>query len=460
MRCVSFPASTHRSSPSKVRRFYAALFALVLATRLCHSGIVWVEEGYALAAAREMLAGKTLYADIWFDKPPLFPGFYLLFGAMTGVPLRIAGALFVTLSAWSLGRFARSLWGETEERFAAAILAFFLTFGIPATVMVIGPDLMLIPLQAAGVLAAWRGNALAAGLVAGFGMLINGKMLFLLPACFVARPLWVAGFVAPQLILLPVAREYWLEVWAWGMMYSRDTFVTDAFGEGLKRTLNWIGFHVSIAAGAIFTLRTESNKRRWLLWIALAALAMIAGFRFFPRYYFLLLPPLVLLAARAASCRRWLICLLMIPLIRFGPRYVTLAADLVQGRPHQWADLAMEQDSRAAAQHIRGSLFVWGYRPEIYALAGRPAATMFLDSQPLTGVLADRHLTSSVPTAPNLAAENRAKLVQSNPDWIVDGLGPYNPKLAITEFPDLREWLVRYEEVQRTGGLIVYRRRP
>ncbi len=448
-------------------RFYAALFALVLAARLCHSGIVWAEEGYPLAAAREMLwAGKTLYADIWFDKPPLFPGFYLLFGALTGVPLRIAGALFVTLNAWSLGRFARSLWSEREERLAAALLAFFLTFGIPASVMVIGPDLMLIPIQAAAVLAAWRGNALAAGLVAGFGMLINGKMLFLLPACFVARPLWLVGLIAPQLILLPVAREYWLEVWAWGAMYSRDTFVGDAFSEGARRTLNWAGFHITLAAGAVFALRGEIEKRRWLLWMALALIATIAGFRFFPRYYFLLLPPFVLLAARAAASRRWLLCLLLIPLIRFGPRYATLAADLIQGRPHQWADLAMEQDSREAAAYILNrpestyGLLVWGYRPEIFALSAQHASTSFLDSQPLTGVLADRHLTSAIPTAPNLAAQNRAKLIQTNPDWIVDGLGPYNPKLAITEFPDLRDWLARYEKVHETKGTIIYRRKP
>jgi hypothetical protein len=151
---------------------------------------------------------------------------------------------------------------------------------------------------------------------------------------------------------------------------------------------------------------------------------------------------------------------LLIPLIRFGPRYVTLAADLVQGRPHQWADLAMERDSREAARHVAGSVFVWGYRPEIYVMAKQPAATMFLDSQPLTGVLADRHLTSAVPTAPNLAAQNRAKLIQTNPDWIVDGLGPYNPKLAITEFVDLREWLSQYEAVHKTGGAVIYRRRP
>lgn len=57
------------------RLYYALLFAVVLLLRLCHRDIVWVEEGYPLAAAAEMLRGKALYSEIWFDKPPLFPAF-------------------------------------------------------------------------------------------------------------------------------------------------------------------------------------------------------------------------------------------------------------------------------------------------------------------------------------------------------------------------------------------------
>ena len=171
------------------RAYYGLLFAMVLLLRLCHRDIVWVEEGYPLAAAAEMLRGKVLYSEVWFDKPPLFAGFYMLWGALAGWPLRVAGALYVLLSAWAIGRLARHVWSEREERFAAALTAFSLTFGIPATVMVIGPDLMLIPIQSAAVLAAWRGQAFAAGLLAGTGMLINGKMLILLPVMIVFRPL-------------------------------------------------------------------------------------------------------------------------------------------------------------------------------------------------------------------------------------------------------------------------------
>lgn len=445
------------------RAYYALLGAAILLFRLTHSGIVWVEEGYPLAAAAEMLRGKSLYADIWFDKPPLFPGFYLLWGALAGWPLRVAGAIYVLLSAWAIGRVARHLWGDREERIAAGLIAFTLTFGIPATVMVIGPDLMLIPLQAAAVLAAWRGQALAAGLLAGFGLLVNGKMLLLLPAMLVWRPLWLAGFVAPQVVLLPAAEAYWMQVWAWGAMYSRDTFVANPAAEGLRRTLNWAGFHASIVIGAAWGLWEEPSRRRWLIWLVCGAAAVVAGFRFAPRYYFLVLPPLVLLAARGlATGRRWiLLALLLIPFVRFAPRYAELGAGLLTGQSSSWQDLAMERDSRAATALLEGpgDLLVWGYRPEIYVLSGKSAATRFLDSQPLTGVLADRHLTISQPSAPQWASANRAELARTQPQWIVDGLGPYNPQLAITQYDDLKAWFSAYEEVGRTSGSIVYRRK-
>ena len=120
----------------------------------------------------------------------------------------------------------------------------------------------------------------------------------------------------------------------------------------------------------------------------------------------------------------------------------------------------MNQDSRAAADRIgnHGTLLVWGYRPDIYAYTRMKAGTRYLDSQPLTGVLADRHLTNSEVIAPELAAGNRHELSTTSPDWIVDGLALYNPSLAISNYPDLRAWLAKYHEVARTRGTIIYRR--
>ena len=104
------------------------------------------------------------------------------------------------------------------------------------------------------------------------------------------------------------------------------------------------------------------------------------------------------------------------------------------------------------------TLFIWGYRPEIYVYARVPAATLYLDSQPLTGVPADRHLTSSEPVETVEAARRRAGLTRSTATFLLDGLGPYNPQLAVTAYPELREWLAKYSEIGRVGQTIVYRR--
>ena len=55
---------------------------------MCHVRILWEGDTLPLAAAGQMLHGKALYRDIWFDKPPLVPVFYLLSGARDGWALR------------------------------------------------------------------------------------------------------------------------------------------------------------------------------------------------------------------------------------------------------------------------------------------------------------------------------------------------------------------------------------
>ena len=101
-------------------------------------------------------------------------------------------------------------------------------------------------------------------------------------------------------------------------------------------------------------------------------------------------------------------------------------------------------DSRAAAAIVRevarpgDGMLVWGYRPDVFVFAHVPAATPYLDSQPLTGVLADRHLTTSKPSITDLIRGNLNEVANARPAIIVDGLGPLNPELSVTQFPDLQ----------------------
>ena len=455
-----------RSAIQRDKFILVLLFLGLLAARLCHSAVVWVEEAYPTAAAIQILDGKALYREVWFDKPPLSALIYLLWDARIGVILRIAGAAFVFACCWMLWRFARDLWGPREGLAAALFLGFFLTFGIPSAVMALAPDLLMVLPHIAAVYLAWRGRPFLSGLVAGIALLVNAKAFFVLAAClfFAWRGAgWLlGGFRIPNIVaLIWFGRPYVDQVWRWGALYSEQTF---ALATGFIRTANWAGFQAALVVGAAVALWREGRWRwKMIAWLLLSLAAVAAGWRFFPRYYFQLLPVMALLAARGYTllgrCRVILLALLLIPLVRFGPRYAMLADDLAHNRPSNWSDLALNQDSQAVSDRIphTGTLLVWGYRPDVFAYTRMPAGSRFLDSQPLTGVLADRHLTSSQPVAPEWAARNRRELIANDPTWIVDGLGPLNPALAITNFPDLHDWLANYREVGRTRFSIIYR---
>src|SRR5215471_8697191 len=93
---------------------FLLLFLGLLVARLCHSQILWAEEGLSMAAAAQMETGKALYRDIWFDKPPLLAAVNLLWGARDGWLLRIAGAIYALLACWLVYLFADDMWGSQE----------------------------------------------------------------------------------------------------------------------------------------------------------------------------------------------------------------------------------------------------------------------------------------------------------------------------------------------------------
>lgn len=455
--------------------FFLILSIGLLASRLSHARILWVEEAYPLAAASQVKMGKALYRDIWFDKPPLLAVVYLVGGARHGWPLRAAGALYALLACFLAYRFAGELWSETEARWAAALMAFFLTFDTPSAVIPLAADLLMLAPHLAAVYLAWRGRPFWSGATAGLAFAINAKGLFVLAACalwsYRSLPALAAGFVAPNLALAGwmwanrSLGAYYEQVWEWGRIYTASTFVENPFRNAVARTAAWMGFHAALVVGAFWTSRTVENRAKWIGWLGVSLFAVTLGWRFFPRYYFQLLPAMVLLAARGIPllpmrARIAVVGLaLLVPSVRFGPRYFQLAAG-----ERGWVDTAIDRDGREAAALVRSlaapgdTLFVWGFRPELYVYTGLPAASRFLDSQPLTGVPADRHLVDSTPVAPEMAAENRLELIRLQPTFILDGLGTYNPKLAITAYPDLAPWLSGYRVVAHSQATLIYRK--
>lgn len=459
--------------------FFALLFAVTLALRLCHVNILWADEDYHLAAGMQTLDGKLLYRDLWYDKPPLAALVYAAMGALQGWPLRLFDALFVlavTIAAW---RFARDLWGRREAFLAAGLMAFFLNFDLPAAIIPIAPDMFLLLPHIVAVHCAWKGKPLQAGLWCGIAFLFHAKGIFVLAACALltwrAVPALAAGFAIPNALALAglaaagALPPYFQQVWEWSAAYARSSPELHPWLNGLRRTADWLGFHAALAIGAAaFWWDNRKRENYWLAgWLALSFAGVALGARFFPRYFLPILPPMVLLASQALARRKavaWIAAVaLLVPAGRFGPRYVTLAHDLLTGRSTEWADIVLDRDSRAAAEMVNqrkrpgDTLFVWGYRPGIYVYTRMPVASKFWDSQALTGVPADRHLRDTQAVLPEQAAHNCTEFASSRPTFIVDSLSLANPRLAIDAYPELRQWLAQYRIVARTPMSIIYK---
>jgi hypothetical protein len=449
--------------------------AVVIAARLCHWHVLWADDNLPVAAAMEVARGKTLYRDVWFDKPPVVAWLNLLWGARAGLLLRLAGAAYVIAVALVSREVARAKWGEREGLLAALLAAFFLTFGLASAVIPLASDMLLILPHAAAIYFAWRGRAFWSGAAAGVGLLCSSKAVFVLAACALwcwrSAPLLILGFAAPNAIALGwmwmhgSVVDYYRQAWQWGSIYASSTFVANPWMEAVKRTADWAGFQAALVIGAAVAIVRGKNWRIFA-WVALCGAGVVLGLRFFPRYYFLLLPPMIVLASRGWTLLRKnrvamaaLVVSLAIPMVRFGPQYWKAAAG------GDWRDLAIDHDSKAAAAklhtfaHPGDTLFVWGFRPDIFIYSGLPAGTRFLESQAISGLLADRHLFSNAPVDADFLEANRRELIESRPVWVVDGIGMYNRAAGIAEQPYLRDWLGNYKEVARTDFSILYRLR-
>ena len=476
-----------RRQPEVTLIFFLVLFAITLALRLCHARILWTDEDYHLAAGIQTLHGKLLYRDLWYDKPPLAAWVYAGFGAVPGWPLRLFDAFYVLAICATMYRFARDLWSEREGFLAAGLLGFFLSFDNASAVIPIAPDFFMLWPHIAAVYCAWRGKAFQAGLLSAVAFLFHTKGLFVLAMCLLLAgraflPL-LAGFLLPTGAMLAVLAAagalngYIQQVWQWGLAYSQVSPLENPLWNAARRAADWLGFHAALVIGALWMWWRERLGRQWWIaaWCAMSFVSIALGTQFAPRYFLQLLAPLVLAASRGlsllldrAGVRRrvaWAVVVvtLMIPLNRFGPRYALLARDLFSGRAHQWRDVVLDQDDQALAARINESkrngdtLFVWGYRPGIFVYTRLAPGSKFWDSQPLTGVPADRHLFDSRPILPEWAARNRALLTASHPAFIVDGLSALNPRLALRNYPELRSWLRDYSIVARTNLSVVYR---
>lgn len=121
-------------SRASVLKYFAVLTAVTFLLRVFYAGHLYEDDGLWFAAAEELLRGKALYREIYFDKPPaialLYAGLFKFFGAHI-IVIRLFTILYSVAVSFVLYLFGSHLYDRRAGLLAAAMFALFSTTYTP-----------------------------------------------------------------------------------------------------------------------------------------------------------------------------------------------------------------------------------------------------------------------------------------------------------------------------------------
>ncbi|HSB09010.1 MAG TPA: glycosyltransferase family 39 protein [Blastocatellia bacterium] len=258
---ASPPAETRNATPrTPVFQIFTVVAALSVVLRIWYAGSLYQDDGLWFTAAEEILRGKALYRDIFFDKPPglplLYAGLFKIFGAHI-LTIRLFTICYTVLISALLFPFGSRVYDKRAGLIAAVMFSVFSTTYISGDMQSLNTDLLMTPFYSASAFLMIRSGsapsrsawlALAGGAISAVGFQINPKAAFnlLFFALFlIAARCWnsgttikylasalklfafaVTGFVfasVPFLLYISGTHSlsrYKLYVWEWGLRYT------------------------------------------------------------------------------------------------------------------------------------------------------------------------------------------------------------------------------------------------
>jgi 4-amino-4-deoxy-L-arabinose transferase-like glycosyltransferase len=247
-----------------VFKTFAAIVVVTFLLRIFYAGHLYQDDGLWFTVGEEVLRGKVLYRDIYFDKPPaialLYGALFKLFGAHL-LTIRLFTIVYSIAVSAMLYIFGKRFYSERIGLLAATMFAVFSTIFTTGHVQGLNTDLLMTLPYGAGTywLLRARGDlfdgritdrqgarlALAGGAMIGIATQVNPKgvfglaffALFLLLAHRWQRKddaaarrrgalFSLAGFVIgmlPFVIYISITHAlgaYWRYVWEWGARYA------------------------------------------------------------------------------------------------------------------------------------------------------------------------------------------------------------------------------------------------
>ncbi len=493
-----------------------ALFvALAVLTRASFLTVPFLDldEAAALVGSWQVLDGGTLYVDFVDNRPPLLYDLYalgqLLFGrGMLAVRL-LAALIVLPLTALAASAFYR----HDRRGLVAGLL--YLVYGAAFLAhdmhSVSAEMLMLLPLGWAVALLPGEAEAqrparvVAAGALVGLAALVRQHAALWLPG--LALVVWMAagsgrvgrriggllllavGFAAPLAAAVAAftadgaAGElvYWTLTHNLG--YAADPI---PLKEALERAATYL-LPFLIVTGPLWWAGWQSrplfhSRHARLLVTGLVVLSLPAafvGFRFFPHYFVQLYLPLALAAAP------WTATALKRPLSRAARvavawPLVVLVGFTVANTVLYRGSVRVYEETLPVFQRVatrleedpcfgKGSLFVWGFAPQLYAEARLPPASRFVVPQAsVTGYVPGRRPSRpGAVDAPGLVRQEHWDLLMEDlerrrPVFVLDtapaGLHGWD-RYPITDFPRLDRFVRSgYRTVADIDDVWIWRR--
>ncbi len=490
-----------RTRPLIARRPGLAL--LVSCTALRVISLFWPcisdDEATYCVVGREMLHGRALYLDIVDHKPPAI---YLVnelcqaIGGPVGGQFVLHALLILTVwgTAMLLARIARRLGSDARTGWMAALLYIvFTTTLIDTDSLAANCELFMMLPIAASVEAFLADRFLFAGVLVGLAMLFKyqaGIQLPLFGLTILVRdrrlPLQIVlrgAAIAIGCAASIAAAATYLQLhhaldagWFW-FRFNFAYIDTGSSTAKLTAMASRIGL-VLIGAAPLYIWAARSAfsrrpHRAFVLgWLAVSALAIVVGGRFFGHYFHQVTAPLAVLAAPVAASfaarrPRIFVAALAVPAAIFfalaaGHDPIMRAA----GEPDpDYASVVTYLDAHGTPDD---ALCVWGNSPMLYFAAARPLGCRFVFSNYITGMSpatpsqSDPKIDSSKNAVPVATEMMIADIVARQPTFFVDAsvgnVGFYG-KYPPTKFPWLEHILsCRYAPEIDIAGMRIYRR--
>ncbi len=289
--------------PKLFRRSFLPGFAgLAIAgflLRLPYAGHLYADDGLWFTAGEQILGGKALYREIYFDKPPLLPfvyaGLFKVFGPHL-LTIRLFTIVYAVAISAVIYVFGARLYDRRTGFVAAAFFAVFSTTSHSNIQSLDTHLLMILPYTAgaylmirartamasAGTRCVWL--ALAGGGLAGLAFQANPKGIFNLvffAALLVIAPraspgapalrlflLAVLGCIAgslPFLVYVAATRSlpaYWLYFWVWGYGYANYLPLGTKIMRALLQTLSYFALNNLLLFTLLFVLGNTIKRVR------------------------------------------------------------------------------------------------------------------------------------------------------------------------------------------------------